>query len=547
MFEFGLVLKYLLPRWRNLSASIIAIVSVVVISLVSCLIIVFLSVVGGIENSWLTSVTQVYGTLNITPTKDYFDSHYYKADFLAAKANYSPSTIKEKLKTPFPYDPQSDEEYLALANVDIVGELFSAIHETEKKFAITFQDYEVATALMRLNINHKYSQGRLSQVFNICSLFDSEIKLFEPKVADLNNLLLHTALADVEAILTNITDALFEQNNHLFQASFEKGYLLTGDKKIPFDKSITLKKALAKMHFAKAPALAPPWGHYVGKKIVLPENAALLPSTLQNAGAFMGDKGELCYIASSLEGGQEVSIPFTTAGFYDCGILPVGSMPIFMEQPVVNCINSSSHYSNSSGSNGVLIWADYKDAKMLKKALLASLKKHGIAKFWDLKTYAEYFFTRPLIQQFQSDHLIFSVVAFIMIVVASISIITFLILLVENKKREIALLISLGATRSSIVLIFALCGICIGIFSSFIGTVLATIVLHNLDAILYLFSYVLGYDIYCGIFGEHLPNQMSMHAVYFVWGLTATVSLLAGIFTACLANKVNPTVVLKRS
>jgi len=52
LFELSIARKYLLPRKRQISLSLISIMSVGVISLVVWLVLVFLSVIAGIEKGW---------------------------------------------------------------------------------------------------------------------------------------------------------------------------------------------------------------------------------------------------------------------------------------------------------------------------------------------------------------------------------------------------------------------------------------------------------------------------------------------------------------
>ena len=49
MYELSVARKYLVPRWRQLSVSVISVISVLVIALVVWLIVVFFSVTNGLE------------------------------------------------------------------------------------------------------------------------------------------------------------------------------------------------------------------------------------------------------------------------------------------------------------------------------------------------------------------------------------------------------------------------------------------------------------------------------------------------------------------
>src|ERR1700691_5598023 len=99
MFEFSVAKKYLIPKKKQLSVSLIALMSVGVISLVVWLVLVFLSVTQGIEKSWLEKLTTLNAPLRITPTHSYFSSYYYNVDSISQRSSYTHKTIGEKAKT----------------------------------------------------------------------------------------------------------------------------------------------------------------------------------------------------------------------------------------------------------------------------------------------------------------------------------------------------------------------------------------------------------------------------------------------------------------
>src|SRR5689334_13586771 len=111
-FELTVALKYLIPKWRQLSVSIISLISVLVISLVVWLVVLFLSVTEGIERKWIEELVALNAPLRMTPTEAYYESYYYLIDGVSLDANYSTKTIAEKLSAgqTDPYDPRVDQE-----------------------------------------------------------------------------------------------------------------------------------------------------------------------------------------------------------------------------------------------------------------------------------------------------------------------------------------------------------------------------------------------------------------------------------------------------
>src|SRR5689334_23272713 len=99
MYELTVALKYLIPRWRQLSVSIISLISIVVIALVVWLIVVFFSVTHGLEKSWTDKMIAVAAPVRITPTEKYYRSYYYLADGISSESQYSLKSIGEKLQS----------------------------------------------------------------------------------------------------------------------------------------------------------------------------------------------------------------------------------------------------------------------------------------------------------------------------------------------------------------------------------------------------------------------------------------------------------------
>ncbi|MCP5507549.1 MAG: ABC transporter permease, partial [Chlamydiales bacterium] len=86
MFELSVALKYLTPRWKQLSVSIISLISILVISLVVWLIVVFFSVAYGLEKGWTHKLIAMTAPVRITPTEDYYHSYYYQIDSISANS-----------------------------------------------------------------------------------------------------------------------------------------------------------------------------------------------------------------------------------------------------------------------------------------------------------------------------------------------------------------------------------------------------------------------------------------------------------------------------
>ncbi len=288
-------------------------------------------------------------------------------------------------------------------------------------------------------------------------------------------------------------------------------------------------------------ATANPENTFLEHMLLSQENGVLLAKSFQESGVKTGDTGYLAYSSATASSLQEQRIPICVAGFYDPGIMAVGNKCILVPNSITKTINSSSNstHFDPTESNGILVWfKDLKEAEKIKAELIASFEEKGIAKYWKVSTYKEYDFAKDLMQQFQSDKYLFTMVGIIILIVACSNIISLLIILVNDKKKEIGILQSMGASSKSIALIFSASGIVMGVLGSMIGILGALLTLHNIDSVVKALSFIQGHSAFNAAFwGESLPSHLSESALVFILISTPLISLFAALIPALKACK----------
>lgn len=630
MFELQVALRYLLPKKRALSTSLISLISIFVISLVVWLVVIFLSVTNGIEKRWIEKLTSIHAPIRITPTDEYYNSYYYRIDSIAQASNFSVKSLEEKRfsKISDPYHEEMDQEVPvhwpeALKDnqgniIDLTKELFSSLDHSN---AISFQDYEMAGALLRINLVRDMGSSQISQMSYVLSFPDLNPnlpKVIEPiSLIELQNLLEYDP--NPETVLKNIRiKRLATKENwpfplHLLDkqkeyfAHFEKGrvYLSKnqneGNAKLKFNGSwictfenktypiqkLFLKDPLAltvfdqnKNHcivqtqiqkdpiqfsfptqegilldaraitsFKNRPKTPPPWAYFVESENKLYSDGIIVPKNYKKNGVQISDRGFFSFISPSSGSMIEQQLSVQVAGFYDPGIIPTGNKCVFASKDIARSLNASSPLMTPDGTptNGIFVWInDPLKAKDFQKDLQLDLKNKNLNPYFTVTSFQDFEFSKTLLQQFQSDRLIFSLIAGIILIVACSNIISMLILLVNDKKKEIAMLYAMGASRKNILMIFVTCGAIIGTFSCILGFTLAVITLKNLDGLLSLLGYFQGHDLFqVAFFGDHLPNEMSLQATLFVLLLTPILSIIAGLIPAWKACNIKASKILR--
>lgn len=682
MFELSIALKYLIPRKRHLSVTLIAMMSTGVISLVVWLLLVFLSVTEGMEKTWLKKLTDLNAPIRIIPTTAYFSSYYYKVDSLSSSSGFSYKTLGEKLKSiaSDPYDEEEDPEvpsYWPKAHRDAKGNLIDPVKKLEtilsnlqkQESSLLFQDYEMSGATLKLQMLRNrgidpFSPGQesmnfLTQVSYLATppkhpkLLSSVV--MPPSAKDIQHLFFlagyrmdgilsdeqpETRLAQekfqtkIESFLQSINitalktipshfhlhssmlpedsfvvHGLFQDgmlirvkiplhSNAICDPSWQKGVLqktgkevvctfadkksftLTSDR-LALDSPLVLQVKISRETISSARRIQDlqffAEGILQGKKIqgTLPWKDCLIhtfdwknhtqssiwneelfeatpilaPKGFQDNGVLLGDIGFLSYTSSTASAAQELRTPVIISGFYDPGILSVGNKCLLVPKEITQTINSagSSFTFDKIDLNGFQVWFDNPArTPEIQKKIEAALAEAGLSSYWKISTFKDYDFAKDLLQQFQSDKYLFSLIGVIILLVACCNILSFLILLVSDKKKEIAILQAMGASKKSIALIFSLCGISVGTLGCLLGVGAALLTLSNIDTLVHILSSLQGHDAFHQTFyGSSLPSVLSSQATFFIIMTTPVLSLLAGLIPAIKACRLNPSSILR--
>jgi lipoprotein-releasing system permease protein len=133
------------------------------------------------------------------------------------------------------------------------------------------------------------------------------------------------------------------------------------------------------------------------------------------------------------------------------------------------------------------------------------------------------------------------------ILVAAFNVISSLIMLVKDKRRDIAVLRTLGASAGSMMRIFIMCGAFVGVAGTVLGTVLGVTVCWNLVEIQHLIEDLTGGNVFdSSVFLlTALPNNVHWPSVAQVVGLALVLSLLATLYPAWKAASTDPVEVLR--
>lgn len=242
---------------------------------------------------------------------------------------------------------------------------------------------------------------------------------------------------------------------------------------------------------------------------------------------------------------------------------PAGTVPRIQSYPVVAIFNigmfaydngmvvmpfaaAQTYFMLRAGedqgnASAIEVMADNADSAPALALRIAKLGQ-GMLRSYDWKSSNNHLFNAVIVQR----NVMFLILTLI-IVVASFNIISSLIMLVRQKRRDIAILRTMGANRKNILYIFMATGCSIGALGTLIGVVLGLLLAFNTESIQASLEQLTGQKLLADelYFLSTLPSEVSFAEVGFVAGMAMVLCFLATWFPARTAAKLVPAEVLR--
>ncbi len=147
----------------------------------------------------------------------------------------------------------------------------------------------------------------------------------------------------------------------------------------------------------------------------------------------------------------------------------------------------------------------------------------------------------------QTEKTVMFIILLLIVAVAAFNIVSTLVMVVTDKRGDIAILKTQGLTAPAVMGIFMVLGAIIGAVGTIIGTVFGIILALNVETIVPAIEKLfhvqfMAADVY---YISELPSKLVWTDVYSIAGMAFFLSLLATIYPAWQAAKVNPAEVLR--
>ncbi len=227
---------------------------------------------------------------------------------------------------------------------------------------------------------------------------------------------------------------------------------------------------------------------------------------------------------------------FTVSGYFEAGIVDADST-----LALVHIRDAQAVYQLGDAVTGVrLKLDDLFAARQVARELMASLPQDVFASDWT-RSHANFF------RAVEIEKRVMFIILALIILVAAINIVSTLVVAVTDKQADIAILRTLGAAPGSIMQIFIVQGMVIGVVGTLIGMGLGIVTALNIDVIVPAIENALkikflSKDVYLI---PDLPSDLQADDVIAVTLMAMALSLAATLYPSWRAARVNPAEALR--
>ena len=135
----------------------------------------------------------------------------------------------------------------------------------------------------------------------------------------------------------------------------------------------------------------------------------------------------------------------------------------------------------------------------------------------------------------------------LIILIATLNIVSGLIIFVKDKNKEIGILRAMGLSKFSIIKIFLLIGSTIGVIGTFLGVVIGLIFSININKIQFLLENMIGINLFAPeiYFLSNLPSRIEYTEVIFIASISIFLTIISTIYPSIKSSKVDPIKVIR--
>ncbi len=150
-----------------------------------------------------------------------------------------------------------------------------------------------------------------------------------------------------------------------------------------------------------------------------------------------------------------------------------------------------------------------------------------------------------LFEAIKFEKLLISLMLFLIVAVASILVLSTIVMTVKSKEREIGILLTLGASNKQIVLIFFTQGLIVTLIGIFVGILLGFLLIYNLNNFISVIESMLDRNLLEAYFINYFPYYINFGQIFLICFFSFLISLISSLIPSLRAVRLNPVEILR--
>ena len=226
---------------------------------------------------------------------------------------------------------------------------------------------------------------------------------------------------------------------------------------------------------------------------------------------------------------------FTVSSIFSSGLAEFDQNVVFM--PFSNA--SSLFEITDEDLNLEIFFKNPDKIQPIKNKLQNIFSEHYVYTWMDLN--------RSFFGALKVERNVMFIILTLIIIVAAFNIISGLTILVKNKTKEIAILRTLGVSKSSIAKIFFLTGFIIGFLATITGVIIGVLFSYYIEDIRVLITSIFDIRLFPEeiYFLSQMPSEINLGYIFIISFFSLLITFLATIFPSLSAARLDPIKALK--
>jgi lipoprotein-releasing system permease protein len=223
--------------------------------------------------------------------------------------------------------------------------------------------------------------------------------------------------------------------------------------------------------------------------------------------------------------------PYKVAAVFEIGMSEYDSSFVFMPLK-----EAQAYFNRPNDVTAIEIYTDNPDkVDEYRKAVTEAAQRPIFMVDWRQRN-------STFFNALQVERNVMFLILTLIVLVASLNIISGLIMLVKDKGSDIAILRTMGATQGSIMRIFLITGAAIGVVGTLVGFLLGVIICLNIENIRQFISWLTNTELFSPelYFLSKLPAEISIGETAAVVIMALTLSFLATLYPSWRAARLDP-------